>query len=157
VIVEGIDYATNLTGVFFSPVQLPLADRLVYEAHDYAWDLAVPDLKTCLGAEWGYIITQGRSFTAPVWVGEFGTCHAGAACVDAQSGQGAWFAGIRRYLEDGDMDWCYWALNGTQSSGLGRALGAEESYGLLDTTWTRPASSDLLQALVALQPATQQP
>ena len=65
--------------------------------------------------------------------------------------------GIRKYLAEADIDWSYWALNGTEASGTTRTLGAEETYGILDTSWSSVASQDLMLALTALQAATQAP
>ncbi len=70
-----------------------------------------------------------RSFTAPVWVSEFGTCN----------------------------DWSYWAFNGTESTGASRAFGSAETYGVLDTQWSSPARASLLQALQARQRVVQTP
>ena len=53
--------------------------------------------------------------------------------------------------------WCYWAVNGTEGSGYGRTFGAEETFGVFDTTWTAPASSDFLASLQALVPAVLAP
>lgn len=161
VIVEGTTYATDLGGVYALPVRLAAPDRLVYSAHDYGWYHpflgSYADLKTALGNSWGFILRQNEAWTAPVWVGEFGACHGAPDCFAGASPGGFWFAGFRRYLAEADIDWCYWAVNGTQASGTGRTLGAEESFGILDTTWNAPASADLLNALEALQPATQGP
>ena len=38
IIVEGLDYSNDLTGVYSLPVVLPVANRLVYSPHDYAFD-----------------------------------------------------------------------------------------------------------------------
>lgn len=161
VIVEGLGYALDLGGVYNLPVALSVANRLVYSAHDYAFSHApfatYADMKTALGNAWGYILTQGRPFTAPIWVGELGTDHASATSVDATSGQGFWFHGIRQYLADADIDWCYWALNGTEATGYSRTLGAEETYGVLNKTWDAPALTELLTALQAIQAKTQGP
>jgi endoglucanase len=161
VFVEGINYATDLTGIYSLPITLQRPNRLVYEAHDYAWDhngeTTYAQIKTTLGNSWGYILTQNQSYTAPIWVGEFGTCHGDASCVASATGQGFWFDSIRRYLVEADIDWSYWALNGTQASGTGRTFGGEESYGVLDTTWTKPALTDLSAALGAIAKATQGP
>ena len=155
VVVEGISYANDLTGVYANPLELSIPNRLVYSAHDYAWDhdgiTAYTDLKTQLGDKWGFILEQGKPYTAPVWVGEFGTNH------DAASVSGFWFQGITRYLTDADIDWSYWALNGTQASGTGRTLGAIESFGFLDTTWKTPATKELASALAAIAPAHEGP
>lgn len=31
-------------------------------------------------------------YTAPVWIGEFGTCHTDSTCVVDTSGQGLWLS-----------------------------------------------------------------
>jgi endoglucanase len=161
VMVEGLHYSTDFTGAYDLPVRLDVANRLVYSPHDYSWfhtnaeDYA--SLKTALGDAWGYLLTQGKPFTAPVWVGEFGTCHTADACVDAASGGGLWFTSFRRYLADADVDWSYWALNGTEATGRTRTLGAEETFGVLGRGWDAPALPALTSALAAMQPPTQGP
>jgi endoglucanase len=161
VFVEGVNYANDLTGVYSLPVALSVPNRLVYEAHDYAWDhnglQSAAQLHTTLGNWWGYILAQGKSYTAPVWVGEFGTCHTSPTCVSDSTGQGLWFSAVGQYLAGADIDWSYWALNGTEARGTGRTYGAEETYGVLDVAWSAPALSNLTAALQALQPATQGP
>ncbi|EYF06416.1 glycoside hydrolase family 5 protein [Chondromyces apiculatus] len=161
IVVQGLNYSADLSGPYNLPVQLAVEDRLVYAAHDYAWfheNLATYDeLKTTLGNMWGYLLVQDQAYTAPVWVNEFGTCHTSATCVTDAVGQGFWFAGIRQYLTEADIDWAYWSLNGTQARGTGRTFGAEDSYGVLDTAWAASASTDLLDALKTIQPATQGP
>jgi hypothetical protein len=101
-----------------------------------------------------------QTITAPVWVSEFGTCHTGEDCIDGATGQGLWFAGIRQYLREADIDWAYWAYwawNGTQARGTSRTYGEEETYGVLDRTWQKPALPALQAALGALQAATEHP
>jgi endoglucanase len=90
-------------------------------------------------------------------VSEFGTCNDAPTCVSDAAGTGPWFESFRHYLADADVDWAYWPISGTQSSGYGRTHGAPESYGVLDPTWTDRASAELLAALQAMQPITQQP
>ena len=161
IVVEGLSYAGDLGGPYTLPVTLDVPNRLVYSAHDYSWfHPGVSDyqaLKTELGNRWGYLLTQGQPYTAPVLVGEFGTCHTAATCVTDATGQGFWFSGIRTYLGEADIDWAYWSINGTQARGTGRTFGAEETYGILDVAWQSPASEPLLSSLQALQPATQGP
>jgi endoglucanase len=161
IIVEGLGYSTDFTGAYGNPLTLSMSGRLVYSPHDYAWFhnmlTSYAQLKQDLGNKWGFLLTQGQPFTAPVWVGEFGTCHTSADCVDSANGQGFWFAGFRRYLGEADIDWAYWAVNGTQARGQGRTYGAEETYGILDVTWQQPALAGLQSALAGLQPVTQHP
>lgn len=160
VIVEGLEYATDLGGAYAKPLVLSVPNRLVYSAHDYSWFhngiTTYDELHTALGNKWGFLLKQNEAYTAPVWVGEFGTQH-DAANVAGTSGAGFWFQSFRKYVTDADIDWCYWALNGTQATGTSRTLGAEEGFGFLDTTWTKPAAKALTDALAPLVPAREGP
>jgi endoglucanase len=161
IVVEGTSYATDLGGVFQDPLVLKVPGRLVYSAHDYSWFhgalASYDDLKTQLGNRWGFILTQGRAFTAPVLVSEFGTCNTAGSCVADPSGPGFWFAAFRRYLGEADIDWTYWALNGTQARAAGRTFGAPETFGVMAADWYAAASAGLLQSLEALVAITQRP
>lgn len=37
IFVEGLSYASDLTGVMKHPIQLTVPNHVVYEAHDYSW------------------------------------------------------------------------------------------------------------------------
>jgi endoglucanase len=158
VIVEGVNFASDFSGAHANPIRFKVKNRLVWSPHDYSWfhnGLRSPEeLHADLGRRWGYLLVQDQAWTAPVWVGEFGTPHGSADDVYASSGPGLWFASFRAYLYGGDIDWCYWALNGTQSRGATRTLGAEETFGVLDRDWKEPALRRHLDALRTLQPAT---
>jgi endoglucanase len=161
VVVEGLGYSLDLTGVYGRPLTLSVANRLVYSPHDYAFSHAAyagyAAMKTDLGKQWGFILTQGQPYTAPLWVGEFGTSHASASDVSGATGQGFWFQSFRQYLSEADIDWSYWAINGTEATGYSRTLGSEEGYGVLDTAWSASALPALTTALQQLQPKTQGP
>ena len=143
VIVEGLNYASDLTGVAQSPIVLNIPNHVVYSAHNYAWFhsglSSFSQMQQQLNQSWGYILTQSEA--APVWVGEFGTCHTHVSCFQdtAAGSQGFWFTSFLQYLRQSDMDWCYWALNGTEAAGTTRTFGAEETYGVLNTSWNGPA------------------
>ncbi|MHB1843518.1 MAG: glycoside hydrolase family 5 protein [Deltaproteobacteria bacterium] len=162
VIVEGVNFALDLTGAGALPVQLSMPGRLVYEAHDYGFDhttlQSASQLAQQLDASWGYLATPGQSYTAPIWVGEFGTCHGKLSCVSGSApSQGFWFQSLVGYLAARDFDWGYWPINGTQSTGAGRTLGADESYGVLNATWDGGALPALTAALQSIEPGTQGP
>lgn len=144
IIVEGVNYALNLTGVASLPIQLNVPNRLVYSAHDYSFDhhglQSYTDLEQELNHNWGYIINPGHTYTAPVWVGEFGNCHTRSICIsdNSPSSGGFWFQSLRTYLAQYDIDWAYWAVNGTESTGSRRVYGSEETYGVLNPYWNAP-------------------
>lgn len=158
VVVEGISYALDLTGVASRPISLSIPERLVYESHEYSWSgptspqPSYDDFKARLDAAWGYVFqTQGAAYQAPVWLGEFGTCNSGPdGCVRGNSWQAVWWTYVTQYIADNNLDWSFWALDGTQSTAPGRQFNQSESYGILNTTWTGPALGDLLSDLQAL-------
>lgn len=147
IMVEGVNYALDLTGVADLPVLLKVGNRLVYSAHDYPFDhnglTDANQLASDLNSEWGYIITPGQSYTAPLWLGEFGNCHTASTCISdttsADGSGGLWFASLRQYLSQNDISWSWWAINGTETTGNGRTFGSEETYGVLNPYWNAAA------------------
>ncbi|MEV5487747.1 cellulase family glycosylhydrolase [Streptomyces bobili] len=107
----------NLMGVAQYPVQLDVADRVVYSAHDYAtsvaqqsWfsDPAFPaNMPGIWDKYWGYIFKQN---IAPVWVGEFGTTL--QSTVDQK-----WLSALVDYLRPtstygaDSFHWTFWSWN----------------------------------------------
>jgi endoglucanase len=180
VFVDGLEWSTDLSGVYRDPVRLSVPDRVVYAPHDYAWfhpqlkffgyegnPLSMKDL---LGRRWGFILRQNEAYTAPVWVSEIGTCADDPACFTSteRGSQGDWYEGIKRYLGDADIDWAYWAINPTQSSqqpdsyrqaSNKRRRGAVESYGLLSGDWSAPDGTKraLVDSLMQLKDAKEGP
>lgn len=150
IFVEGTSYAADLSGVDTLPVVLGLPDRVVYEAHDYAWfepHAGYDAWAAAITPRWGYLVAGPDP--RPLWVGEFGTCHTAPSCIagDDPKAYGSWFADLTRFIGVHALDWGYWALNGTQSTGARRAFGAVEGYGVLDSTWSAPADREHLAAL----------
>ncbi|MEV7405350.1 cellulase family glycosylhydrolase [Streptomyces sp. NPDC091267] len=140
VFVEGVQtfdgvsgwWGGNLMGVGQYPVQLSVAHRVVYSAHDYATSVAqqpwfsspsfpgnMPDV---WDKYWGYIFKQNL---APVWVGEFGTTL--QSSIDQK-----WLKALADYLRPtgqygGDsFSWTFWSWN--PNSG--------DTGGILKDDWT---------------------
>lgn len=155
IIVEGNFWAT-WSGASYRPVTLGVANHLVYSAHNYAstnggvGSFASYDaFKAALDTAWGYTISDGHPYTAPLWVGEFGTDHT--------TPNATWWPWIQQYIREKDLDWSAWALNGTQGSGYARSFGAVETFGVLNAQWTASAAEGYTSALQALIPATSGP
>jgi len=138
-----------------------------------------------LDARWARILTPGRAYTAPIWVGEFGGCDTRPACTTVTATDcpavripqctGNFFEYFTQYLAQTDVDWSYWAFNGTRSNGganvgpdpLDRASLTERTTwtwfqpsvrGVLDVTWrSATGRSGLLARLRCVQPATSGP
>jgi len=139
VIVQGIYSGKSLTGVVDHPIVLSVPNKLVYSTHDYKWfhptinwndesERVYRRYKRTLDKWWGFILEENQPYTAPIWVGEFGTGH------DAGS-LNYWWKCLLRYMKENDLYFAYWPIDGTQSRGDGREFGAEEGYGILNTTW----------------------
>ncbi|MFJ3672080.1 cellulase family glycosylhydrolase [Streptomyces sp. NPDC090106] len=125
VFVEGVQtvggvsgwWGGNLMGVAQYPVQLDVANRVVYSAHDYATSVAQQswfsdpsfpaNMPGIWDKYWGYIFKQN---IAPVWVGEFGTTL--ASTVDQR-----WLAALVEYLRptatygSDSFHWTFWSWN----------------------------------------------
>jgi endoglucanase len=167
IIVGGLKYQADLQGVGERQVHLKVNNRLVYAPHAYKglYDVkhGYEKFKEQLGQQWGYILAQGKAYTAPLWVSEFGTC---ITWLEHQCNEDDvhFSNGIQRYLREGDIDWAYWQLNGTQSDSLLhpghpplRQHGARDWYGLLNKQWNGPADVKNVERIKALQKMTQHP
>src|SRR5450631_1422704 len=103
----------NLEGAQQYPVQLNVANRLVYSVHDYPstvasqpWfsDPTYPNnLPGIWDKYWGYLY---KNNIAPIWVGEFGTL------LQSTSDQ-QWLAALVKYMGTGatGISWTIWCLN----------------------------------------------
>ena len=158
IVLAGINYGSDFSGVYSDPLSLGVSGRLVYSPHDYMWfhgDIqSYSDLAIDLGNWWGFLLVEDQPYTAPLWVGEFGTCNNEPGCADETGQSGRWFATMIAYLDAGDIDWAYWPLNGTMArgeEGSGREYGAVDWYGVLDGTWGSPAKAELLTLLQSIQ------
>jgi endoglucanase len=154
IFVEGVDcygatqgndcywWGGNLQGVKSAPVQLNVANKLVYSVHDYpaslvehAWFKAADypqNLPAVWDKYWGYVKKEG---IAPVLVGEFGSKLATAS--DKQ-----WFSSMINYLGTGasGFNWTYW----------GWTPDSNDTGGLLKDDW-QTINQDKQDQLKAIQ------
>lgn len=133
IIVEGIqsvggDYywwGGNLEAAGSAPVQLNVANQLVYSAHDYPasvygqpWfsDPNYPNnLPNVWSKHWGYLVENN---IAPVYIGEFGT-------LDQTASDNQWFHAMAGYIGANNFSFTYWCLNPDSS----------DTGGLLQNDW----------------------
>lgn len=146
VIVEGVTFSIDLSGPAAVPVNLSVANRLVWSPHTYPWHYSpsAVELPPKIDAAWQPILHGPRP--TPIWVGEFGT--------DTSAPAQPWLDLLLTTLKQTGVGWCWWPLNGTQSAGRTRTPGAPETFGLLDPTWVRPANVDLVRKLATLAGST---
>jgi endoglucanase len=156
IIIGTPDYQMDLRAVRSAPVLLSVPQRLVYAAHDYAWnrtpeELADPALFAQRSYErWGYLTQPAQRYSAPVYISEWGGCvQPQADRTPCPADRAAYVYAFAQYARDSDIDYAYWPLNGTQSAGYNRTAGAVEGYGLLDPSWGRYANAEVMEALMS--------
>jgi len=133
IIVEGVGYAADLTGVKERPIELSIPNRLVYSVHDYPWFtpnlLPTPELYAQQADNlWGYLLEP--PYEVPVLVGEFGTCN---TCWNEP-----WVGKFTQYTVDRDLDWSLWPI-----------FGSADGWGLLSAETLEVNSPDLPALLEA--------
>ena len=131
-------YQSDLTPVRDHPVTLSVAGRLVYAAHDYAWNRSADELADPLTFDvgswqrWGFVREPGHAWTAPVYISEWGGCVQGPCPAD----RAAYTQAVLTYQRSSQIDFAWWPLNGTQMAGYGRTKGAVDGYGLTTQDWS---------------------
>src|SRR5277367_5937848 len=152
IMVESPEYSTNFVGFDALPVKLKVPQRLVYSPHAYNIDghpfSSYDELKQVYDARAGFLLHIEPG--VPIWVGEFGTCQSLECGANSD-----WFVRYIRYMKENDLAWSYWALNGAQSSGVGRKCDTVETYGLLSPDYQHVAAPKIVELLqtVENQPA----
>jgi endoglucanase len=137
IFIEGLDYANDMLPIKTDPIHLDVPNRLVYSFHYYDWQYLTSTLtyslfKKGLEKNATFMLEEGHDYTAPVWLGEFGT----------NSDSKYWKYLILYLKETPDVHWAYWAYNGYQESEED-----EESFGLVMTDFDTPRDPWKLEAL----------
>ena len=120
IICEGPGYAADLAGVARHPVRLERPGKVVYSLHDYSWFHPREQPRAAyleqMHRAGGYLLSER---IAPLWIGEFGI---GTGSLAGFSG--VWWNNFEAWLTENDVDWCWWALKGTQPRGSVAVVGA---------------------------------
>lgn len=145
IMVEGPNYSTDFRGFDKLPVRLPVAHRLVYSPHGY--NSSYGEHNEHYEARVGFLVHMEPP--VPIWFGEMGTCQK----LDC-GGNSEWFKLFAsQVLGKNDMlGWSWWALNGTQSSGVSRKFDAPETYGLLSLDYDSIAAPEIVDMLRTMEP-----
>jgi endoglucanase len=154
IICEGLNFASDLTGVHNHPVKLTQPNKVVYSLHDYHWFHKDPNQTpaayiSAMNQRGGFILAGN---IAPLWLGEFGRICAAPAPGD--QGPEPWWGNIKAWLAQADVDWCWWALNPTHGQAsappggsVSHAGGTREPFGLLTQDWSGVGFPDIVTSL----------
>ena len=154
IICEGPGFAADLTGVARHPVRLERPGKVVYSLHDYSWFHPQGQPRAAYLEQMhrvgGYLLSEQM---APLWIGEFGNDTRSMAGFS-----GVWWNNFEAWVTENDVDWCWWALNGTQPRGTVPVVGRHrsdwgdpEGFGLLAPDWrgvANPGALDLLKQMI---------
>jgi endoglucanase len=112
IIIEGLNYANDMDPIKTDPITLSVENRMIYSFHYYSWQTSwIPlhnydSFKAAMESKAVFMLEEGQAYTAPVWLGEFGT----------NTDDKYWTYLIRYLKENPKVHWAYWAYNGYQES-----------------------------------------
>ncbi|KAK1356448.1 glycosyl hydrolase 5 family protein-like [Heracleum sosnowskyi] len=162
VVVSGLSYDLDLSFLKKKPLRLRLDNKLVYEAHRYAFSKGDSDewLHQPLNQVCDSItrdINNSSTFLikgpnpAPLYITEFGINMEGTNQADND-----FFTCFLLYLAENDLDWNLWAVQGSYYIRLGRQ-DDEEKYALFNHNMTSIRNPQFHQKLVSIQGKIQDP
>lgn len=152
IVVSGLHYDLDLSFIRFAPIQNlvspTIQNKIVYEAHWYSWSnygssTECDKMKAGIHDAWGYILETNHSFTAPVWLTEFGTD------VDHFTGNDTFIDCVKSFFQTSltqTMSWSYWVLAGSYYIRSGTPE-SHESFGLLTDDWKEFKSKSFIDVL----------
>ncbi|KIY63779.1 glycoside hydrolase family 5 protein [Cylindrobasidium torrendii FP15055 ss-10] len=139
------------------------ADKHVWEMHAYSFTVTFPNptnscdvLKGEYGLFDGFLLTQDKDYTAPLFVSEFGVGLVGGPNDGISDGDNSYFECISSWMQSNDADWALWALQGTYYIREGVAE-KEETWGLIDSEWEGLRNDKFLPKMAELFKVTQGP
>ncbi|KAI0793751.1 glycosyl hydrolase family 5 protein/cellulase [Fomes fomentarius] len=154
-VVGGVNYATDISFVYSKPLdRSAYSDKVVWEFHNYQWSFSYSscdDHQSKLGQKAGFLLTQNKNFTGPLWLSEFGW-NLGSPSAAEQ----AYYTCITDYMRGNDAEWSYWALQGSYYVRDGQT-DTEETFGLLKKDWSDWRNSSFKSILGAMFDVQQGP
>ncbi|KAH7040996.1 glycoside hydrolase family 5 protein [Microdochium trichocladiopsis] len=101
----------------------------------------------------GFVLEQGKPYTAPLILSEFGFGMTGGSRADGLSDKdGRYFDCLKQYALSNDMEWAIWALQGTYYIREG-IIEYDDSWGYMNADWTgarNPKIGELLGPMFAV-------
>ncbi|WOG87052.1 hypothetical protein DCAR_0206272 [Daucus carota subsp. sativus] len=162
VVVSGLSYDLDLSFLKKRPLRLNLDNKIVYEAHRYAFSnrerdrwLHQPLNHVCDSItrdmnRRSTFLVEG-SEPAPLFVTEFGINMEGTNPADNN-----FFSCFLVYLAEHDLDWNLWGVQGSYYIRLGRE-DDDEQYAVFDHNMTRVRNPQFQRRLASIQGKIQDP
>lgn len=105
ILVSGVNYQLDLTGVQTTTIHYSVPNKLVYTGHFYGFSWPIPSWTLVSYEDFKKKLFNSQTFVRamgyPFFLGEYGN-----NCKDVPWNY------LIRYLKETDIDWTYWALDG---------------------------------------------
>lgn len=120
------------------------AGKHVWEMHAYSFTVTFPDafqncdiVKAQYGAFVGFVLEQGKRYTGPLILSEFGVgMEGGPAEFNGLSEKDdRYLRCMVSYMENNDADWAVWAIQGSYYV-RDKKVDSDESWGLVKHDWS---------------------
>jgi endoglucanase len=129
------------------------AGKLLWEWHAYSYTVNFPNsgedcgfTKGQYGFNNGFVLEQGRSWTGPLILSEFGFGMAGGERDGLNDQDRTYFDCIKEYVLENDSEWAIWGLMGSYYVREGQ-VDYDEGYGVMDRDWVGLRNSRLPELL----------
>lgn len=161
ILIGGTQSSTDLTHLKKSNLDFSAwGNKHVWEWHAYSFTVTFSVnldncniLKNQYGFFNGFVLEQGKSYTAPLILSEFGFAMGGGSRADGLSDKdGRYFDCLKEYALNNDMEWAFWSLQGTYYIRNG-IVDYDESWGYMNADWTgvrNPKIGELLGPMFAV-------
>jgi hypothetical protein len=117
-------------------------DKLVWEMHAYSFTVTFPDafqncdiVKAQYGLFDGFVLEQGKAYTAPMILSEFGGGMQGGDREGLGEKDDRYLKCLVSYMQGNDADWAVWALQGSYYV-RDKVVDSDESWGLMNHDWS---------------------
>lgn len=157
VVVGGVNYATEFGFLYSKPFDRSnLGDKVVWEFHSYSWSNSYAPTDCAaytilLGQQAGYLLVDGKAYTGPLWLSEFGWAQNGPS-----AGEQKYVDCLVKYMTGNDADWAYWALQGSYYFRDGK-VNFDEGFGILNKEWSAWRNASFVSTIKGMWSQTQGP
>ncbi|KAI1811245.1 glycoside hydrolase family 5 protein [Poronia punctata] len=139
------------------------AGKHVWEWHAYEFTVTYAvgkgncgTLKDEYGLFNGFVLDQGKKYTAPLMLTEFGFGMTGGPHDGLSDGDDKYFKCLREYVLSNDSEWAIWAIMGSYYVREGK-LDYDEGFGVMDHDWKGLRNAKLPELLQPMFSVTQGP
>lgn len=164
VIVGGGLSSTDLTMVRDRPLDFSAwQGKHVWEMHAYSFTVTFRlDFGSCdveqstYGLFDGFVLSQGKQYTAPLFLSEFGVAMTGGENAGLSDDDYDYLTCLVEYMTGNDAEWALWAIQGSYYIRNG-VIGYNEPWGVLDFEWKNWRNPTFPNLLGGMWNITQEP